>query len=56
MKTFIELHIMRRTDMERRSAFAINPLYSLNGKTAEAWLLHLFSQEITEAGEDPNLD
>ncbi|CAI8877795.1 RepL domain-containing protein [Brevibacillus sp. IT-7CA2] len=56
VKTFIELHIMRRTDLEGRSALAINPLYSLNGKTAEAWLMHLFSQEITEAGEDPNLD
>ncbi|MGG1658874.1 hypothetical protein [Brevibacillus sp. NRS-1366] len=56
VKTFIELHVLRRTDLEMRSALAINPLYSLNGKTAEAWLLQLFKQEITEAGEDPNLD
>lgn len=56
VKTFIELHVLRRTDLEGRSALAINPLYSLNGKTAEAWLLQLFKQEITEAGEDPNLD
>jgi len=56
VKTFMELHVMRRTDLEGRAALAINPLYSLNGKTAETWLLHLFNQEITEAGEDPNLD
>ena len=56
VKTFTELHVLRRTDLEGRSALAINPLYSLNGKTAEAWLLQLFKQEITEAGEDPNLD
>ncbi|MFJ9497802.1 hypothetical protein [Brevibacillus centrosporus] len=56
VKTFIELHVLRRTVLEGRSALAINPLYSLNGKTAEAWLLQLFKQEITEAGEDPNLD
>ncbi|GIO08945.1 hypothetical protein J31TS6_49730 [Brevibacillus reuszeri] len=56
VKKFTELHVLRRTDLEGRSALAINPLYSLNGKTAEAWLLQLFKQEITEAGEDPNLD
>ncbi|WP_289135594.1 hypothetical protein [uncultured Brevibacillus sp.] len=56
VKTFTELHVLRRTDLEGRSALAINPLYSLNGKAAEAWLLQLFKQEITEAGEDPNLD
>ncbi len=56
VKTFTELHVLRRTDLEGRSALAINPLYALNGKTAEAWLLQLFKQEITEAGEDPNLD
>ncbi|WP_429845326.1 hypothetical protein [Brevibacillus sp. FIR094] len=56
VKAFVELHVMRRTELVGRSALAINPLYSLNGKTAEAWLLQLFSQEITEAGEDPNLD
>ncbi|MFP3390624.1 hypothetical protein [Brevibacillus sp. SIMBA_040] len=56
VKIFIELHVLRRTDLEGRSALAINPLYSLNGKTAETWLLQLFKQEITEAGEDPNLD
>ncbi|MDH6351910.1 hypothetical protein [Brevibacillus sp. 1238] len=56
VKTLIELHVLRRTDLDGRAALAINPLYSLNGKTAEAWLLQLFKQEITEAGEDPNLD
>ncbi|MGG1663957.1 hypothetical protein [Brevibacillus sp. NRS-1366] len=56
VKTFIELHVLRRTDLDGRAALAINPLYSLNGKTAESWLLQLFKQEITEAGEDPNLD
>lgn len=54
VKAFIGLHVLRRTDLEGRSALAINPLYSLNGKSAEAWLLQLFKQEITEAGEDPN--
>lgn len=56
VKTFTELNVLRRTDLEGRSALAINPLFSLNGKTAEAWFLQLFKQEITEAGEDPNLD
>ncbi|QRG68582.1 hypothetical protein [Brevibacillus choshinensis] len=56
VNTFIELHVLRRTDMEGRSALAINPLYSLNGKSAEAALLQLFRREISEAGEDPNSD
>ncbi|GED55462.1 hypothetical protein EDM54_23845 [Brevibacillus borstelensis] len=54
VKILIELQVLRRTHLEGRSVLAINPLYSLNGKTAEAWLLQLFKQEITEAGEDPN--
>jgi hypothetical protein len=54
VRTFMEERILRRADMAGRTALAINPLYSLNGKTAETSLLQLFRQEITEAGEDPN--
>jgi hypothetical protein len=54
VRTFIEQRILRWTEIGNRAALAINPLYSLNGKAAEAGLLQLFRQEITEAGEDPN--
>ncbi|MEJ8547179.1 hypothetical protein [Brevibacillus borstelensis] len=54
VKVFIEQRILRRVEAYGRTAFAINPLYSLNGKAAETSLLQLFRQEITEAGEDPN--
>jgi hypothetical protein len=54
VRTFIEQRILRWTDIAGRTALAINPLYSLNGKEAETSLLQLFRQEITEAGDDPN--
>jgi hypothetical protein len=54
VRTFIEQRILRWTDIAGRTALAINPLYSLNGKEAETSLLQLFRQEMTEAGEDPN--
>ncbi|WP_411502950.1 hypothetical protein [Brevibacillus centrosporus] len=56
VKVFIEQRVLRRTKMEGRTALAINPLYSLNGKSAETALLQLFRQEISEAGDDPNSD
>ncbi|MED4749933.1 hypothetical protein [Brevibacillus choshinensis] len=56
VKGFIEQRVLRRTEADGRTALAINPLYSLNGKAAETTLLQLFRQEITEAGEDPNSD
>ncbi|WP_419878001.1 hypothetical protein [Brevibacillus centrosporus] len=56
VKALIEQRVLRRTEVEGRTALAINPLYSLNGKAAETSLLQLFREEITEAGEDPNLD
>jgi hypothetical protein len=54
VRTFVEQRILRWTEIAGRTALAINPLYSLNGKAAETGLLQLFRQEITEAGEDPN--
>lgn len=54
VKAFIEERILRRVEIDGRTALAINPLYSLNGKSAETSLLQLFKWEITEAGEDPN--
>jgi hypothetical protein len=54
VRAFIEQRILRWTEIGRRAALAINPLYSLNGKEAETGLLQLFRQEITEADEDPN--
>jgi hypothetical protein len=54
VKSFITERILRRVEIDGRTALAINPLYSLNGKSAEISLLQLFKWEITEAGEDPN--
>lgn len=54
VKSFVEQRILRRGDIDGRTALAINHLYSLNGKAAETSLLQLFREEITEAGEDPN--
>jgi hypothetical protein len=56
VKAFIEQRVLRRAEVDGRIALAINPLYSLNGKSAETALLQLFKQEITETGEDPNSD
>lgn len=54
VKALIEQRVLRRAEIDGRTAIAINPLYSLNGKAAETYLLHLFKQEIVEAGEDPD--
>lgn len=56
VKVFVEQRILRRIKTDSRAALAINPLYSLNGKAADASLLQLFKQEITEAEEDPDSD
>ncbi|MGZ0050160.1 hypothetical protein [Brevibacillus gelatini] len=56
VKSFIEQRILRRVETDGRTALAINPLFSLNGKAAETSLLQLFRQEIAEAGEGPDSD
>ncbi|WP_236841138.1 hypothetical protein [Brevibacillus formosus] len=52
VKTFIELHIMRRTGRTVSSSYQPT-VFSQYGKTAEAWLLHLFSKEITVGRRRP---
>ncbi|WP_301170421.1 hypothetical protein [Brevibacillus nitrificans] len=56
VKAFIEQRVLRRAEIVGRTALAINPLYSLNGKAAETSLLQLFREEITEVGEDLDSD
>ncbi|MFY0543507.1 hypothetical protein [Brevibacillus sp. H7] len=51
VRTFIEQRILRRAEIDGRTALAINPLFLLNGKAADTWLLQLFQNEIVEARE-----